>query len=464
VIRPPHWSLRMRLTFWYAGVLFCVLLTYAGTVYIFLERSLWQQLDQRLHESTEDMESLLPASWSSPQQLTDLRTDDFDDEDDSWIEVWSLDGRRLFQSPRAGRLPLEMLGPPQGARVRSVQAANGRHLRVSDEQSHIGDKPVIIRAAASEDSLRGALLGLFSIMALGLPIAVGTTAYGGYRLARRALRPVDRMAESARLITAERLGDRLDIDNPSDEIGRLGSVMNEMFGRLETAFDQMRRFTADASHELRTPLTAIRTVGEVALREGRDLADYREVIGSMLEETDEMTRLVEALLMLSRADAGQIAIAHEVVDLSDLVRRVAGQLEVLAEEKQQTLAVVASEQVRARVDPVVLRLALVNLVDNAIRHSPIGARVTVRTWASPSEAVIDVEDNGPAIPAIHLPRVFDRFYRVERARTRQGGGVGLGLAISQWAVRVQAGEIEVLSEEGTGSVFRIRLPQALGTL
>ena len=455
----PQWSLRMRLTFWYAGALFCVLLAYAGTVYVFIERSLWQQLDQRLHESVEDMESLLPASWSSPTPLTDLRTDDLDDEEDSWIEVWSLEGRRLFQSPRAARVPLDMLGAPRGARARSVRALNGRYLRVSDEMSHIGKTPVLIRAATSEDSLRDALFGLFSIMALGLPIAVGTTAFGGYQLARRALRPVDRMADSTRKITAERLGERLEIENPGDEIGRFGSMINDMFARLEASFDQTRRFTADASHELRTPLTAIRTVGEVGLRESRDLNDYRDVIGSMLEETDQMTRLVEALLMLSRADAGQIAISLELVDLSELARRVATHLEVLAEEKQQSIVVVAPESVEAHVDPVVLRLALVNLVDNAVRHSPIGARITVRIWSSPADAVIEVEDNGPGIPAAHLSRLFDRFYRVDSARTRQGGGVGLGLAISQWAVRVQAGDIEVLSEEGAGSVFRIRLPR-----
>jgi heavy metal sensor kinase len=267
------------------------------------------------------------------------------------------------------------------------------------------------------------------------------------------------MADRARTITAERLGERLAVENPNDEIGRLAAVFNEMFGRLEAAFDQMRRFTADASHELRTPLTAIRTVGEVALRDARDNPEYREVIGSMLEETDHVTRLVEALLMLSRADAGQIPIAREAVDLAELSHRVTAQLEVLAEEKQQSLSIDVQEPVRAHVDPLVLRLALVNLVDNAIHHSPPGARITVRIWASPAEAMIDVEDNGPGIAARHLDRLFERFYRVDAARTRQGGGVGLGLAITRWAVEVQDGHVEVISEEGAGSVFRIRLPR-----
>jgi heavy metal sensor kinase len=451
-------TLRMRLTVWYAAALLAALLVYAGVVYAFLERSLWQQIDQRLHESVEDMEGLLPASWSSRTQLTDLRRDEGDDEEDSWVEVWSLNGQRLYRSPRALRQPLEMLTPPHDPHPYSVQVAENRHMRIKDEASHIGEEPVIIRVAAREDQLRDALTRLLWIMALGLPIAVGATGYGGYRLARRALGPMDRMADRARTITAERLGERLAVENPTDEIGRLAGVFNEMFGRLETAFEQMRRFTADASHELRTPLTAIRTVGEVALREARDAKEYREVIGSMLEETDHVTRLVEALLMLSRADAGQIPITRQAIDLGELAHRVTSQLEVLAEEKQQSLTVDAPEPVRVEVDPFVLRLAVVNLVDNAIRHTPPGARITVRIWASPAEAMIDVEDNGPGIASIHHEHLFERFYRVEQARTRQGGGVGLGLAITRWAVEVQNGHVEVISEPGAGSLFRIRLP------
>jgi signal transduction histidine kinase len=183
----------------------------------------------------------------------------------------------------------------------------------------------------------------------------------------------------------------------------------------------------------------------------------------MLEETDHVTRLVEALLILARADAGQIPIARQIVSLGDLAQRVTAQLEVLAEEKQQSLALTLAEPVTAYVDPVVLRLALVNLVDNAIQYSPAGSRITVRIGANSSpnanEALIDVEDNGPGIPAIHHDRLFDRFYRVDASRTRQGGGVGLGLglAIARWAVECQDGRLEVISEEGTGSVFRIHL-------
>jgi heavy metal sensor kinase len=451
-------TLRLRLTIWYAAVLLAVLVVYAGVVFAFLEHSLWQQLDQRLHEDVEDMEALLPASWSSAAQLEHLHSPELDDEEETWVEVWSLGGTRLYQSPRAARFPVPV-EPPRAARLRSVLTAGQRHVRIKDERSHIGGEPVIIRVTASEERLRGALVQMLWIMALGIPIALAGATYGGYRLARRALGPVDRMAERARTITAERLAERLPVENPDDEIGRLATVFNEMFARLEAQFEQMRRFTADASHELRTPLTAIRAVGEVALREGRNDTEYREVIGSLLEEADHVTRLVETLLMLSRADAGQIQITRQDVDLAALAHQVTGQLEVLAEEKHQSLSVEAAQAVQARVDPLVLRLALVNLVDNAIHYSPSGARITVRIWTTPTETMIDVEDNGPGIAAVHHPHLFDRFYRIDGARTRQDGGVGLGLAITRWAVEVQNGRIEVLSEEGEGSVFRIRLPR-----
>jgi heavy metal sensor kinase len=468
-------NLRLRLTVWYAAALCIVLALYAILVFTFLERSLFQQLDQRLHDDVEDMEAFFRASAaSSPtssgsvsaaEVLERLRTEDPDDDDLMWVEVWTFNGQRLYQSPRAAHFALPALSPPQAPGLRSVRLADNRHIRVNDESSLLGNEVVIIRATKSEDDLRAALTMLMGIMGLGIPISLGVAAFGGYRLARRALGPVDRMADRARTITAERLGERLSIENPDDELGRLARTFNDMFARLETSFDQMKRFSADASHELRTPLTAIRTVGEVALREARDPNEYREAIGSMLEEADRVTRLADALLMLSRADAGQIRITREDVDLVDLARQVAMQLEVLAEEKQQSLSVCATELVRAHVDPLVLRLAVVNLVDNAIHHSPTGARITVRIWASPTDAMIDVEDNGPGIAAIHHDRLFDRFYRVDEARTRQtdgagaGVGVGLGLAITRWAVEVQDGRVEVISEVGHGSLFRIRLPR-----
>jgi heavy metal sensor kinase len=265
------------------------------------------------------------------------------------------------------------------------------------------------------------------------------------------------MAERARSITAERLKDRLPVHN-DDELGRLASVFNETLTRLESSFEQMRRFTADASHELRTPLTAIRTVGEVSLRGRRDEVAYREIIGSMLEEVDRLSRLVDRLLTLSRADMGEEKLVVDVIDLAELAEGVREQLEVLAEEKQQTIIVERPVSLRWSGDPVVLRQALMNLLDNAIKYSPIGSQIIIRVAEDVEGATVDVIDSGPGIPAELQRRIFDRFYRVDKSRSRDQGGTGLGLSIAKSAVELNGGQLTLERTSGSGSRFRITLP------
>ena len=226
------------------------------------------------------------------------------------------------------------------------------------------------------------------VLLLGAPIGVLAAVLGGYSLARRALAPVDRMAERARTITAERLKDRLPVDNPDDELGRLATVFNETLGRLESSFEQMRHFTADASHELRTPLTAIRSVGEVGLRGKRDERAYRDIIGSMLEEADRLALLVDRLLTLSRADRGQEKLSSDHVDLGLLADEVATQLDVLAEDKRQTIKVEREAAPTWVGDRLVLRQALLNLVDNAIKYTPAGGEITIRVGQTTTTALL----------------------------------------------------------------------------
>jgi heavy metal sensor kinase len=450
-------SIRFRLTVWYAAALFAALAASAMLTVGFLTHSLWQQLDARLHDAAENQEAVLEPYWTArgPGDTSGLESDD----DDPWVEVWSRDGTRLYRSARAERQPLAAVGAPDAPRFRSI-VDGGRHLRVRDESGRIAGQRVYLRTTASEDDLRGAITELLLLLAAVLPLAVGAAAFGGYRLARRALAPVDRMADRARAITADRLGERLPVENPDDEIGRLAIVVNGTLARLEASFEQMRRFTADASHELRTPLTALRTVGEVSLREPQDPDGYRETIGSMLEEVDRLTRLVETMLLLSRAEAGHIPVARERVDVAAIAAEVAAQLEVLAEDKGQRLTLCADGAAWALADALVLRLALVNLVDNAIRHNPPGCAIDVRVASVGDGAVVEIADRGRGIAAAHHARLFDRFYRVDTGRSRAEGGAGLGLAIARWAVEAQHGTIEVSSEEGRGSTFRVTVPDA----
>jgi signal transduction histidine kinase len=315
---------------------------------------------------------------------------------------------------------------------------------------------VVIQVARSEVPMRESLRDLSVILILGLPIAVAIAGLGGYSLAKRALAPIERMSDRARHITAENLGERLPIDNPDDEMGRMASVFNETLGRLEASFEQMRRFTADVSHELRTPLTAIRSVGEVGLRGHRDENAYRGIIGSMLEEVDRLAGLVDRLLTLSRAETRQAMLSRDVVDLAVLADDVVSHLGVLAEEKRQHLVVERRGAPLVPADRLVLRQALINLVDNAIKFSPVAAQIRIRIADGSDRATIDVIDSGPGISAEARERIFDRFYRDVEGGP---GGTGLGLSLAKGAVEAIGGQLTLEHSGSDGSDFRITLPR-----
>ena len=314
-------------------------------------------------------------------------------------------------------------------------------------------------AATPEERVEQELDEILVVLVLGLPLIVALAGVGGYVLARRALAPIDHLGNEARRITAERLHERLSVPNQRDEVGRLAAVINDTLARLESSFEQLRRFTADASHELRTPLSVIRGIGEMHLRETRTPAEYKDAMGSMLEEVDRMTRLVDTLLRLSRADAGTMRLAREAVDLGQLTREVVASLGILAEERQQRIDVEAESDVEVAADRLVLSDAIANVIDNAIKYSPRGSTIGVRVEKNGRDATVAVVDEGPGISAEHRDRIFDRFYRVDEGRSREMGGSGLGLAIARWAVEINGGRISVDSTGG-GSVFRIVLPDS----
>jgi len=310
-----------------------VLGVYAGAVYTFIQDNSSHLLDERLHvdfDWASDMLAQRPDGSIAPYEETG-------EGDSPWLKVYSLDGDLLFETPEARRHPVPESNKYAAKADERIVTVPGimPPYRVMSGGARIGGRPVIVQVALSEGAIMQDLQQLLYILLLGLPIAVVTAGVGGYVLARRALAPVDRMAERARSINAEHLNDRLPVDNPDDELGRLATVFNETLTRLESSFEQMRRFTTDASHELRTPLTAIRSVGEVGLRGRRDEAAYREIIGSMLEEVDRLALLVDRLLTLSRADTGQAQLSVDIVDIPELAEEIAEQLGVLAEDKNQ---------------------------------------------------------------------------------------------------------------------------------
>ena len=459
MIRLTPKSVRVRLTLWHIAVMLAVLGVYAAGVYTFVRNNSLSLLDERLHDDFDwasDMLAQRPDGTIAPYEETG-------EGDSPWLQVWSLEGRLLYDTPEARRNPVPR--PAQLAEsAKEVDRVTVPDVsppyRVMSGGARIGGRPVLVQVARSEGPLAQNLNQLIYILFLGLPGAVAISGLGGYLLARRALAPIGRMSERARSINAERLNDRLPVDNPDDELGRLATVFNDTLTRLESSFEQMRRFTADASHELRTPLTAIRSVGEVGLRGKRDETAYREIIGSMLEEVDRLALLVDRLLMLSRGDTGRANLSMDVVDIPELAKEVAEQLSVLAEEKGQSVQVRCDAVPRWFGDRMVLRQAMLNLVDNAIKYTPDGGAIEVRVTQTSASMTIDVIDSGPGIAPELQTRIFDRFYRVDKSRSRENGGTGLGLAIAKWAVEVNGGLLTLVPAV-SGSCFRITLPQTV---
>jgi heavy metal sensor kinase len=443
-------SVRGRLTLWYAGALTLIVCVFSAAVLVFVAARLYAGLDTQL---AGQIATISKVYREEPDELPDLTTHG---------------GLTLFQVDEGGSVrhqtdawEREELGQVMrtGASTSPVswEAPNGRHYRIQS----VFESSYRVAAAIEETTVRDTLWTLAAVLAMGLPFAVGCAIAGGYFLAGRVLSPVADMADKAREITAESLAQRLPVGNANDEFGRLATVFNETLSRLEDAFERLRRFTADASHELRTPLTAMRSEGEVALRNTLDDSGYRDVIGSMLEEVDRLTRLVESLLTLTRADSGKIQLSHETLDLGALAGNVIDQLRVLADERQQHLKLLVPIPVNAPGDPTLVRQALMNLIHNAIKYTPNGGTISVGLNARNSEeAVIEVQDTGPGIPRAHRERIFDRFYRVDASRSRADGGVGLGLAIARWAIEANGGHIELATGDGMpGSLFRIVLPR-----
>jgi len=422
-------TVRVRLTLWHAGALTLVICVFAIGVFLFVRASLYRSLDQQIREDLTTIEKVYREETGDLGELA-LRTG-------THFEV--TEGPTVVHRTAGW--------PPTGT--------------ASFRQGTLADSAHRVVAARDETPVRQTLWTLAVIMAIAIPCAVGLAIIGGYLLAGRVLAPVGAMADMARRVTAESLDARLPVSNSADEFGRLASVFNETLSRLDAAFEQLRRFTADASHELRTPLTAIRSVGEVALQRSLNAEGYREVVGSMLEEVDLLTRLVENLLLLTRAEAGRIPMTRATVDLRELVAGVSDGLRVLAEEKNQELTLELGGPVAVECDATVLRQGITNLLHNAIKFTPAQGiiRVAARSTVG-GDVVIEVQDSGPGIPATDQQRVFERFYRVDQARSTDTGGTGLGLAIARWAVEASRGRIELESVPGQGTLFRVVLPRS----
>lgn len=460
-------SLRAQLTLWYVGVLSAILFLLSCCISAVMFFELRKQLDDHAIEELETVEGFLRFH---PDGTLFLESTDHDHvipatAQERFIEVLSPEGAVLFRNEILGSRSLGGSPMPgegqQTYSERSVRLADGTRVRLVSRNHKVQGHPTIIRLGFNQQVLWHHFLRVAAGLFVGLPLALALAGLCGHYLARRALAPMAAMARRVQEINAEQLNTRLEILNPQDEVGRLAAAFNETLARLERSFERMRQFTSDAAHELRTPLTVIRSVGEVGLQKQADGQYYREVISSILEASDRLGRLVDGLLAMARADAGQIQIERTPQDALRLVRDAAAVLEVLAEEKSQSLSVEGVDGLRITADPSILRQVVLNLLDNAIKFAPEGGRVWLRVLQADGGTVaIEVEDDGPGVPVEHQDKVFNRFYRADRGRARETGGAGLGLAIAKWGAEANGGRLELVPSRPAGCLFRISLPAA----
>jgi heavy metal sensor kinase len=316
----------------------------------------------------------------------------------------------------------------------------------------------VIVVAESRRDLIDQMRALRRIFFLSLPAMVLMAGLAGYLLARKSLAPIAEMTSQAKRISAENLHERLPVKNKNDELGKLARVFNDLLARIESSFDGMRHFTADASHELRTPLAIIRGEADVALSQDREPGEYRETLAIIQDEARRLSGIVEDMLALARADAGERRLKLGEFYFNDLIEECVHSSRALALNKNLMLDFESSGDTAFRGDEDLLRRMVVNLLDNAIKYTPDGGSVSVKLWREDERINLRVTDSGIGIPAEAAARVFERFYRVDKARSRSEGGSGLGLPIVKWIVEAHHGSVSLESAPERGSSFTVSLP------
>lgn len=469
-MRPRPRFIRDRLTLWYVGIFGVVL-----GIYIFGACILqyWQLSDQLHHAEIEDLETVEGLLYFTPDGRLLLHNDYHSHPQsrlllDRYMEVLSPNGEVLFRNDRLQGMNLDGSPTPHEGEVgyasRRMRLTDGTPVLAISHLHFFESKPLLIRLAYSTEPLRARLFEFVGLLLLAMPLALIAAGFAGYRVAGKAITPLEQMARQTEQITAKRLSDRIPVDNPNDELGHMARVLNGLLARLGESFEKLQHFTSDVSHELRTPLAAMRSVGEVALQEDHSTEKYRDIIGSMLEEVARLTSMIDTLLTIAHADSGAIELQRSIFPMMELVQESVGVVGVLAEDKKQTISVAGDNAVSVFADRSFLRMAVINLLDNAVKYSPAGSSIrlhlsSVEVSGSQVRVVqLAIEDEGPGIPDDKASRVFDRFYRVDEGRTRDAGGAGLGLAIAKWAVEVHGGAISLTPRLPNGSVFSICLP------
>jgi heavy metal sensor kinase len=458
-------GITFRFTIWYLVVIGVLLVILSAGVYSNLSRSLYRNLDHSLELRAAELNNVIGI-------LTNIRQGNFQEELGEVVLLYFYSGDRLIKvSARDTEIPQDsqlveqaLAGNSSFATIETVEGQRMRLYAVpfSPDRSDIVPRgpsiqPAVLVIGRSTTEIEEALERLMHTLIIAVPLTMALAGGSGVFLAKRALKPVEHITQTAGEIEESDLSRRIKV-HTEDELGRLASTLNQMIDRLEQAFSRQRQFTADASHELRTPLAVIQAESTLALQKERTASDYQASLEAISQEVTHMSAIIDKLLILARADAGKERLAFERVNLGELLHDLASDVKTLCQEKGIQFQLGQMENLIIKGDKASLNGMLLNLLDNAIRYTPNGGTVSVSLAREGQIATVAIKDTGIGIPPEHIPHIFERFYRADKARSRTEGGSGLGLAICQHIAEVHRGKIEVESQVGEGSTFSVSLP------
>jgi two-component system heavy metal sensor histidine kinase CusS len=459
---PAKGSLATRLTVWYALSAFLLILCATAYLYWALERNLDREDDGTILDQIQILRVLLrdhPEDSAAIRQEVEVESG-ARQHVRLFIRILDLQGRVVAETPgMADRIPPGLFPEPGGREGIDLRVKEDSFRVLSSRVALGKEEAARLLQVAFDRSEEDKILAEFrSRIAPLLAISLILCGIVGYQIARRGLQPVKRISETARTIRSTTLDARLPAAEFPAELAELARTFNEMLDRLKESFERLSRFSADIAHELRTPLNNIRGEVEVTLGKSRSPEEYRETLGSFLEEAARLTRLIESLLFLARAEHPETEVRREPVDLGAVLDSVREFYGATAEESGVQLGVEAARPVPAHLDRTLVQRAVGNLVENALAHTPKGGRIVLHGSRRNGEVLIEVADTGCGIAAEHLPKVFDRLYRADRSRTASTGGAGLGLAIVKSIAELHGGTAEIASDVGKGTQVRLRLP------
>jgi heavy metal sensor kinase len=461
-------SISFRLIAWYAGLLTVIFVLLGVLFYFSLQHFLDNDLrDSQIRRARQIANTLLArAKQTGDAYVTnEIETLYAPEINDRFIRITYADGRMLYVS---GAPNDQSFDPRQVAALPpSDRSEFSKKFRLPEDktllvaalnfQAQTGEN-YVVEVGALLDPVETMLDHLFLQLAFGLPIAVIVAVIGGGLLVRRALMPVEQITRAAERITQHNLSERLPIARTSDELERLSVSLNRMIARLDDAFQNSKRFVADASHELRTPLTILHGELEPLAKDSQLDTELRDRAGSLLEEVVRLIKIVEQLLTLSRLDAGEAQTEWKRFDLADLAKSTADQMSLLAEDKGILISCETDKPVFIEGDRARLKQVVVNLLDNAIKYTPAKGKIQLRVSEENDHAILEIIDNGIGIAPDALPHVFERFYRVDQARSADSGSSGLGLSIVKSICTAHGAKVEAESVTGSGSFFRVKFP------